>query len=448
MSSLPTGKPYARLSDFALDPTSVCASYAEAVLYASESPVAYVGQLLGVREGTTSNVYVIEPARTLKRVGGVADSGEPVMGYQAFEIGDVLWQDADLEVPTGWLAAGEPFSISEFPTLYALYGTNVVPEYPIVDGKKAIVLGRYVDSVRIPIEGFVKTCGINQAKQEQLIAASNTLVAQMKYEDDERRRILATIGPPALASDDLPTLHARLKRCLAILSEKLSNKGIHEPADSPLETLIDRIEEIESSTPTLRIESFTAAESLLMEKNADRVLNSLSLSWSYRDDAQLNYQTLSGPGAVSIDETVRGITLSPNVKDGEFEFVLTAVDREDREIKRSLLVRYILPIYWGVTQTDGIQSEEILLGTKELVPECSFHAQYANIVGYMFLAVPDIWIPFSSVRDPHGFDYLSGSLRILQRTLTAPDGTEIPYRVYISRRYNMLDTYEFRFSQS
>lgn len=445
MSDLPTGKPYARLSDFALDPTSVCGSYSEAVLYASESPVAYVGQLIGVREGSTCNVYVIEPTRTLKRVGSVAESGEPVMGYQAFAIGDVLWRDADQNIPIGWIAAGEPFGISEYPALHALYGTNIVPAYPTPNGMRSIVLGRYVDNVRIPTEGFVETYGINQSKEEQLIAASNTIIAQMKHEDDERKRILATIGSPALASDDLPTLHARLKRCLARLSEKLSNKGIHEPAGSPLETLIDRIEEIESSASSLRIESLTAAEPLLLEKNANQVLSRLSLSWSYSDDAQLKYQTLSGPGAVAIDQTVRKITLAPNVKDGEFEFVLTAIDRENREAKRSLLVRYVLPVYYGVTQTYEIQPGEILLGTKQLVPEGSFHARYTNVLGYMYLAVPDAWTPFGSALDPHGFNFLHGSLRVLSRTLPAPDGSEILYRVYISRRYNTLDEYNFRF---
>lgn len=244
MSSLPAGKAYARLSDFALDPTSVYDSYAEAADYASTSPVAYIGQLLGVREGTTCNVYVIEPARTLKQVGGTVQSGEPVLGYQAFEIGSVLWQDADLEIPIGWLAAGVVFDTSECPALHALYGTNVVPDYPVIDGKRAIVLGRYVDRVRIPIDGLVEPVGLNRSMQEQLIAAVNTFIAQMAFEDDERKRILATIGPSALGADDLPTLHARIRHCSARLSEKLSNKGISVPADSPLETLIDRIDEI------------------------------------------------------------------------------------------------------------------------------------------------------------------------------------------------------------
>lgn len=447
MSSLPTGKPYARLSDFALDPTNVYESYAEAADYASASPLSYVGQILGVREGSTCNIYVIEPTRTLKRIGGFSDSGDPVLGYQAFEIGDVLWQDVSLPIPNGWLAAGQAFSISENPALHALYGTNTTPDYPAIDGRRPIILGHYVDNVRIPEGGFVEASGINQSKQEQLIAASNTIVAQMRYEDEERKSILATIGLPALASDDLPTLHARLKRCLARLSEKLSNKGIHEQAGASFETLIDRIDEIESTASSFRIESFTASEPLVLEKHANRVLNRLTLSWSYNNDTLLKYQTLSGPGGIAIDANSRSVQLSPNVKDDDYEFVLMACDTQDRQSKRSLTVRYVCPVYYGVTQTYEISPEEVVLGTKEVIPENSFHAKYRNVVGYMFLAVPEVWSPFVSAIDPHGFDYLRGSLRILKRTLTSPDGTKIPYRIYISRLYNTLDEYGFRFFQ-
>lgn len=447
MSTLPTGKPYGRLSDFSLDPTDVHDSYAEAVQYASSDPLAYVGQILGVREGTTCNIYVVEPSRTLKRIGSIAESGDPVPGYQAFEIGTVLWQDADLPVPEGWIPAGAVFGVSRNPALYALLGANVTPDYPTIDGRIPIILGHYVDSVRIPLEGFVETSGINQTNQEQLVAASNTVIARMKFEDEERKRILATIGPPALASDDLPTLHARLKRCRNRLLEKLSNKGIDESAASSFETLIDRIDEIEAIGDSFRIESFVAAEPLILEKHANRILNKLSLSWRYNDDSMLKYQALSGPGTVAIDDTARDVVLNPDVKDGAYEFVLSAVDRQDREVKRSVSVRYVHPVYSGVTQTFDITSDSIRLGVKRIVTEGPLTADYLNVVGYMYLAVPEEWGPFTAAVDPHGFDYLQGSLRVLKRTITTPDGSEIPYRIYISRRYDTLDQYRFQFHQ-
>ena len=256
---------------------------------------------------------------------------------------------------------------------HALYGTNVTPSYSGIDGKVPVILGRYVDTVRIPIEGFVESSGINQSKQEQLIAASNTIVAQMKFEDVERRKILATIGLPAQASDDLPTLHARLKRSLIRFHEKLANKGIHEPAGATLATLIDRIDEIESTLSLLRIDSFTAAEPIILEKHAERVLSRLSLSWQYNDDSLLKYQSISGPGSVSIDENIRSVVLNPSVKDDDFEFVLTAVDREDNEIRRSFFVRYVMPVY-GSTRA--------LLDAAATVVQLYSYDAYGNALGF------------------------------------------------------------------
>ena len=63
MSTLPTGKPYGRLSDFPLDPTSVHGSYNEAATYASGSPVAYAGQVISVTN--PPGVYLIRPDKTL-----------------------------------------------------------------------------------------------------------------------------------------------------------------------------------------------------------------------------------------------------------------------------------------------------------------------------------------------------------------------------------------------
>jgi hypothetical protein len=171
MSSFPTGKPFARLSDFALDPTSVYENFLEAAEYASNSPVAYLGQLLGVREGSTCNVYVIEPNRTLKRIGSADDS-------------------------------------------------------------------------TVPVDGFIEPAGLNQSMLERQIAATNTIIAQMKFEDEQRQKILAAVSPSAQTSDDLPTLLAHLGRCSAKLSQFLLKQGIREAAGSPLETLMDRLGEI------------------------------------------------------------------------------------------------------------------------------------------------------------------------------------------------------------
>jgi len=68
MSTLPTGKPYGRLSNFPLDPTSVHDSYDEAVAYASKSPVAYAGQVISVTN--PPGVYLIRPDKTLLALFG------------------------------------------------------------------------------------------------------------------------------------------------------------------------------------------------------------------------------------------------------------------------------------------------------------------------------------------------------------------------------------------
>jgi hypothetical protein len=53
--------------------TKVCATLTEATAYASGHPLAFAGQLVSVTAGGTSDVYVIEPNRTLRSIG---DSGQ------------------------------------------------------------------------------------------------------------------------------------------------------------------------------------------------------------------------------------------------------------------------------------------------------------------------------------------------------------------------------------
>ncbi len=73
MSFLPTGKPYARLADFPLDPSCVYGSDAEASSYARTSPVAYAGQVISVTN--PPGVYMIRSDRSLLPLfGGTVDS--------------------------------------------------------------------------------------------------------------------------------------------------------------------------------------------------------------------------------------------------------------------------------------------------------------------------------------------------------------------------------------
>ena len=68
--------------------TRVCATLTEATAYAAGHPLAFVGQLVSVTGGETSDVYVIQPDRTLRKIGGSGQTSggtsvnsiEPVSG--------------------------------------------------------------------------------------------------------------------------------------------------------------------------------------------------------------------------------------------------------------------------------------------------------------------------------------------------------------------------------
>ena len=74
-STLPTGKPYWRLDAFPLDASCKFDTLADALDYAQNNPIAYIGQILGVINSTTSDAYIIEPDKSLKPLGASAAGG-------------------------------------------------------------------------------------------------------------------------------------------------------------------------------------------------------------------------------------------------------------------------------------------------------------------------------------------------------------------------------------
>jgi len=66
----------------------VCATLAEATAYAT-GPPAFVGQLVTVTEGKTSDVYVIQPDRTLRNVGGSGQTDGDTLVHSVNTIGPV-----------------------------------------------------------------------------------------------------------------------------------------------------------------------------------------------------------------------------------------------------------------------------------------------------------------------------------------------------------------------
>jgi len=442
MSALPTGKPYGRLADFPLDPTCVHESNTAASVYAASSPLAYAGQIISVTD--PPGVFMIRGDRTLLPLFGGSVSGVSVLAEPMFPIGYITWIGADTDIPACWVPGDTGFSPLQFPLLAAWLGTTRTPTIPSPDGLRGIMLGKYVDTVRIPDTGFVEIAGPSQELQHQLVAASNALIAQLRFEDSLRRQLVDTVGEPCLLSDDWTMLVSRMQYLTQKFRNVLMNQGVSDAETLKADALIDQVDRLALSV--FRLTTFaTDAATLLVEKNANIMLPGFTLSWTYSDDALLKSQSLTGPGVTVIETGSRSLYVVPDRKDIDLDYRLSATSVSNTTVSRSLCIEYVHPVYYGCSPMFEIDETIIKAGTKLLERETPCRILYEPVDGYMFFAVPETWHPYGVAVDSHGFDFLSDSLRVFRIPVTSPDGTQVPYRVYASRICNHLDHYTLHF---
>lgn len=439
---------FARTTSAPLDPSSIFTSLDGAQSYAATGTTSYVGQVLSVQDGTEYNVYVITPEKTLQKLGGSSGGSTiDVLNVQSFPIGYVAWIPPEEELPAGWLwCNGMTFSIDQNPALYALLGKNTTPVIEDSGVNVAIILGHYTSSVNIPDNGFVDTSGLNQALEKNLVVASNGMIAQMKFEDTERKTLSSTIGYPALQSDDLTTLNSRVQFNKNALAEALINKGITSNNKSTLNVLVNQVNDI-NVAGGLILRYFTTTSPLVFEQYANNPITSITFDWAYADDSVVNRQSLNGPGAIAINSTARTATLAPNVKDNDFQWTVHGYTLDDIEVYKSINVVYEPPIYYGAMDNPIATETAIKNGTKQLVAEGSLYIPYKDVMGYMFLAVPAAWSQFLSVIEPNGFDMLLNSLNKQTVPVTMIDGTVVNYTVYIAKNKNALAGYPLHYNQ-
>ena len=431
--------------------TTLAAATAYASTLGQTGSNAYPGQFLVVNSGPDFGAYLIQPNATLLPIGGSSGaSGSVVFGYQSFAIGDIIWWPVDREIPTGWVQSNTPFSTQTYPALAALLGTNVTPNIPTCSPTEiGLMFGRYVDTANIHNRGWVEVTGPNQGKNQQLINAVNTIATQFNFEDQERVKLATALGTPATPSDDIPTLTSRMRFMSAQLADRLNEREVPASRTAPLGVLLQQIDDIPTTSDQLRITRFDTPIDLVYEYGSGAEITSLQLNWAYNDDALLSRQTLTGPGASAIVRETRQVILtgSPLIRDQDVVYTLTGFGFNEVSQSRQLKISFTYPIYYGTTESEAMPLADILLGTSVLAAEGTHKIEYTNISGWMYFATPAAWIPFRQVIDPHGFDYLLGSMRILTRNITMQSGHIVPYRVYATRLRNVMDRYYFTFIQ-
>lgn len=106
------GATIARTNALPLDKTSVFASYSDAETYASESPLAYPGQVISVVNLDSVETYVINPLGELQTIsgGGIADA-HTLLGQWAYQAEADF---SDWRIEAGVLT-GKPVTCTEIP---------------------------------------------------------------------------------------------------------------------------------------------------------------------------------------------------------------------------------------------------------------------------------------------------------------------------------------------
>lgn len=447
---LPTGKSFERLDSFPIDISEKFTSHADAINYAQSNPTAWIGQIISIEDSGIARAFIIQPDKTLTELGSGGTGGSSLLGEQSFKIGDIVWQDAELDIPNGWLGSNVAFSQIDYPALYALLGTAVTPIIPDIDGKKGIIFALYVNTLTVTANGFAPPTGQNLDIKNGLIIATNTIIGKMNDEDQEKSEINIAIGGPVTPSAGLDTTFSGITNAIATITNKIESKGVDIPdsADT-LFKIIDYIDQIDSVSDSIRIISFTTTVPVFNEKGAGLNIPSIPLAWEYFGEEGLKSQFITirnNEGQIlyniQLDITLRNTTINYELIDNTYIITLHAINNNDREINRNITIDYQYPTYEGITESYEISAGTVLTGKKIVQTyNPTIKKEYDNINGYMFFAIPTEWSEYKTMKDPHGFDFMVNSVRKVYI-----DINEIPYLVYITNKDVEINYYYFTFS--